>query len=100
MPRRRISLALDVSLVLLGALLGIATNYATSRAGELPLAFRLLQQWSLPLVGVSLLLILVGRVWLFWVERPPSPKRIWSAKRPPYPGLEAFTEALSTGPPA
>jgi WD40 repeat protein len=92
MPRRRLSLALDVSLVLLGALLGIATNYATSRAGELPLAFRLLQQWSLPLVGVSLLLILVGRVWLFWVERPPSPKRIWSAKRPPYPGLEAFTD--------
>lgn len=62
MPRRRLSLALDVSLVLLGALLGIATNYATSRAGELPLAFRLLQQWSLPLVGVSLLLIRLGIV--------------------------------------
>jgi WD40 repeat protein len=92
MPRRRISLALDVSLVLLGALLGLATNYATSRAGELPLAFRLLQRWSLPLVGVTLLLILVGRVWLYLVERPPSPKRMWNSRRPPYPGLEAFTE--------
>jgi len=92
MPRRRISLALDVSLVLLGALLGLATNYATSRAGELPLAFRLLQRWSLPLVGVTLLLILVGRVWLYLVERPPSPRRMWNSRRPPYPGLEAFTE--------
>jgi hypothetical protein len=92
MPRRRISLALDVSLVLLGALLGIATNYATSRADELPLAFRWLQRWSLLLVGVTLLLILVGRVWLFLLERPPPPKRAWNSKRPPYPGLEAFTE--------
>jgi AAA ATPase domain len=90
--RRPIALVLDALLLLLGTLLGLATNYATSQAGELPYGLRLLQQWALPLVGVTLLLILAGQVWLYLLERPPSPKRIWNSSRPPYPGLEAFTE--------
>jgi AAA ATPase domain len=90
--RRPIALLLDALLVLVGALLGIATNYATSQTGHLPLAFRLLQRWSLPLVGIALVLLVGGRMWLWWLERPAPIERVWTARRPPYPGLEAFTE--------
>jgi WD40 repeat protein len=89
-PHRFATLGLDIFLVFVGALLGIASNYATDRTGKLPFAFRLLQTWSLPIVGVSLLLLLCGRVWLYYVERPP--KQVWTSTRPPFPGLEAFTE--------
>ncbi|MGH8885230.1 MAG: hypothetical protein ACRDYX_08680 [Egibacteraceae bacterium] len=92
MSRRPISLVLDALLLLLGTLLGLATNYAASHTGKLPYGLRLLQQWALPLIGVTLLLIFAGQVWLYLLERPPSPKRIWNSSRPPYPGLEAFTE--------
>ena len=92
MSRRSFSLALDVFLVFLGALLGIATNYATNTASDVPYAFRLLQHWSLPLVGICLALLLAGRAWLYWAERTPSAKHVWTSARPPFPGLEAFTE--------
>lgn len=93
MQRRPLALVLDVLLMLVGALLGIATNYATNVEGEVPLPLRLLRQWSIPLVGIGLLALVVGQLWLRWLERRPVavPAR-WTAGQPPYPGLEAFGE--------
>ncbi|MCX4524264.1 AAA family ATPase [Streptomyces sp. NBC_01551] len=93
MQRRPLALVLDVLLMLLGALLGIATNYATSVEGEVPLPLRVLRQWSIPLVGLTLLALAVGQLWLRWLERRPLPAPpTWTAGQPPYPGLEAFGE--------
>jgi hypothetical protein len=85
-------LIVNILLILMGALLGIAINYATSRSGEPPLVFRWLQQLSLPLVGIILALLVAGEVWQWWLEHPTPAKQVWSRLRPPYPGLEAFTE--------
>ncbi|MGW2988272.1 NACHT and WD repeat domain-containing protein [Streptomyces goshikiensis] len=94
MQRRPLALVLDVLLMLLGALLGIATNYATSVEGEVPLPLRVLRAWSIPLVGLALLALACGQVWLRWLERRPLPAPpSWTAGQPPYPGLEAFGEA-------
>ena len=92
MSRRPITLMVNALLVLMGALLGIAINYATSQTGEPPLVFRWLQRWSLPLVGIILVLLVAGQAWLWWLERPIPAKRLWTGRRPPFPGLEAFTE--------
>ncbi len=86
MSRRPISLILDVFLILLGVLVGLATDSVSSQAGGL------LRQWSLPLLGIALVLLIGAQVWLYVMERPASPERVWTATRPPYPGLEAFTE--------
>ena len=67
----------------------MASNYATNSDGA-PYGLRLLQRWSLPLVGILVFLMVCGRVWLYFIERPP--KHIWTSSRPPFPGLEAFTE--------
>ena len=91
MPRRRLPLVLNGLLVLLAALLGLASDYLANAAG-VPAPFRLLQQWSLPLAGITLVLVIGVQVWLYLLERPPSPKRAWDSSRPPYPGLEAFVE--------
>ncbi|MFF4369150.1 NACHT and WD repeat domain-containing protein [Streptomyces sp. NPDC001594] len=93
MQRRPLALVLDVLLMLVGTLLGIATNYATNVEGEVPLPLRLLRQWSIPLVGVGLLALVGGQLWLRWLERRPVPApAAWAAGQPPYPGLEAFGE--------
>ncbi|MGW6708461.1 NACHT and WD repeat domain-containing protein [Streptomyces sp. NPDC054956] len=93
MQRRPLALVLDILLMLVGALLGIATNYATSVEGDVPLPLRLLRQWSIPLVGVALLALVGGQLWLRWLERrPAAPAPVWTAGQPPYPGLEAFGE--------
>ncbi|MFG2981791.1 AAA family ATPase [Streptomyces sp. NPDC048258] len=93
MDRRPLKLVLDVLLVLVGALLAIATNYATSGDGHVPLPLRLLRTWSVPLIGVALLVLVVGQVWLHYLDRPVAVRRTWDSDQPPYPGLEAFTEA-------
>ncbi|MFD8145758.1 hypothetical protein [Streptomyces sp. NPDC059708] len=93
MQRRPLALVLDVLLMLVGALLGIATNYATNVEGEVPLPLRLLRQWSIPLVGIGLLALVGGQLWLRWLERRPVAVPVaWTAGQPPYPGLEAFGE--------
>ncbi|MFD5416776.1 NACHT and WD repeat domain-containing protein [Streptomyces sp. NPDC127069] len=93
MQRRPLALVLDVLLMLVGALLGIATNYATNVEGEVPLPLRLLRQWSIPLVGIGLLALVGGQLWLRWLERRPLAVPVaWTAGQPPYPGLEAFGE--------
>ncbi|WP_328965574.1 hypothetical protein [Streptomyces virginiae] len=98
MQRRPLALVLDVLLMLVGALLGIATNYATNVEGEVPLPLRLLRQWSIPLVGIGLLALVAGQLWLRWLERRPVavPAR-WTAGQP-LPGItgKAVTGASSS----
>ncbi|WP_329319433.1 NACHT and WD repeat domain-containing protein [Streptomyces sp. NBC_01262] len=92
MDRRLLKPVLDVLLVLVGALLGIATNYATGETDHVPFALRLLREWSVPLVGLGLASLVAGHIWLNLLDRPVPPPRVWDSEQPPYPGLEAFTE--------
>lgn len=92
MDRRPLKLMLDVLLMLVGALLGMATNYATGETGHVPLVLRLLRDWSVPLIGVALLVLIGGQITLHFLERPSPVRRTWDRDQPPYPGLEAFME--------
>ncbi|WP_369387918.1 AAA family ATPase [Streptomyces sp. CG1] len=92
MDRRPIKLVVDVLLMLVGTLLGIATNYATGQSDHVPLALRLLRDWSVPLIGVALVLLVAGQIALHLLDRPAPVRRVWNRAQPPYPGLEAFTE--------
>ncbi|MFD5704003.1 nSTAND1 domain-containing NTPase [Streptomyces lasiicapitis] len=92
MDRRRLKLCVDVTLVLVAALMGLAANYATSRTGQVPWVLRVLRDWSLPLLGLALLLLVAGQVWLHLLDRPVATRPAWDSSQPPYPGLEAFTE--------
>lgn len=92
MNRRPLKLLVDVSLMLVGALMGIATNYATDESDHVPLALRLLREWSVPLVGIALVLLAGGQILLHYLDRPVPARRVWDFAQPPFPGLEAFTE--------
>ncbi|MFD9073008.1 nSTAND1 domain-containing NTPase [Streptomyces lasiicapitis] len=92
MDRRRLKLCVDVLLVLVAALMGLAANYATSRTDQVPWVLRVLRDWSLPLLGLAVLLLVAGQVWLHLLERPAPGRPAWDSSQPPYPGLEAFTE--------
>lgn len=91
MPRRRLSVVLNVLLLVLGVLLARAITQLTSTTG-MPAAFGLLQRSALPLAVSTLALIIGVQIWLHLLERPSSPKQAWDSSRPPYPGLEAFIE--------
>jgi WD40 repeat protein len=93
MSNRWLTSTVDIMLLLLGALLGIATNYLTSSSGPVPLPFRWLRSWSVPLVFIVLALLVLGRLLQHRMDRASVPKRpTWNSARPPYPGLESFTE--------
>ncbi|MEV5877371.1 WD40 repeat domain-containing protein [Streptomyces sp. NPDC052101] len=92
MDRRPLKLVADVSLMLVGTLLGIATNYATGQTDHVPLPLRLLRDWSVPLIGIALVLLVGGQIALHFLDRPAPVRREWDRDQPPYPGLEAFTE--------
>ncbi|EPH46430.1 AAA family ATPase [Streptomyces aurantiacus] len=92
MDRRRLKLCVDVLLVLVAALMGLAANYATSRTDHVPWVLRVLRDWSLPLLGLAVLLLVAGQVWLHLLDRPAPARPAWDSSQPPYPGLEAFTE--------
>ena len=93
MPRRSTTVLLQVLLVLLGALLALASNYLTSQTENVPAIFKLIQQWSLPVVGAAVVLMIVGQVSIVMLERPRTPRREWPEDKSPYPGLDAFTES-------
>ncbi|MFE0105914.1 AAA family ATPase [Streptomyces sp. NPDC059009] len=96
MDRRRAQLAVNVLALVATTLLGMAANYATSRTDHVPWILRVLRDWSLPLLGGTILLLIGCAVWLHVLERPVAAvRRAWDATQPPYPGLEAFTEADS-----
>ncbi|MGH8902876.1 MAG: AAA family ATPase [Egibacteraceae bacterium] len=83
MPRRLTSLLPSLLLVLLLVLVDVVANLISGGSAR---------PWSMPLlVGIVVLLVAVT-VWQYLVEHPGIPKRVWTAERPPYPGLEAFTE--------
>ncbi|MBG0814848.1 AAA family ATPase [Planomonospora sp. ID82291] len=92
MSRHRwLTLFLQVLLVVVAALLGIVTNYATDAdQGAFPL--RVLQQIAAPSIGVLILVLISVTIVTHRLENPPSPKRKWDSSRPPYPGLDAFRE--------
>jgi len=92
MRSRSISLILSLLLVLLVVLVGILTEFATRDSSRLPPALEPLQRWSVPLLGVTVLLLVAGTVWQHLAEPRPPVTPSWTAKRLPYPGLEAFTE--------
>ncbi|MGW2161627.1 nSTAND1 domain-containing NTPase [Nonomuraea sp. NPDC001699] len=82
---------LQLLLIVVAALLGIVTNYATSVEGA-PFLLRILQQIAAPAIGVLVLILVAGTVITYRLENPPPPKRVWNANRAPYPGLDAFKE--------
>ena len=92
MRHQRLSVILDVLLLVLGVLLALVIDYLANTAGGSAPAFRLLQRWSVPLLGIAVVATVGVRVWLHLLERPPSPTPVWDATRPPYPGLESFVE--------
>ncbi len=83
MSRRLVSLLLSLLLVLLFVLVDIVGNIVDPGG---------LRRWALPLLGGTVFLLAAGTVWQYLVEHPAPPRRVWTAERPPYPGLEAFTE--------
>ncbi|MFE2059619.1 AAA family ATPase [Streptomyces sp. NPDC059446] len=92
MDRRPLKLIVDVALVLTGTLMGIATNYATSEPEHAPLVLRLLQQWSVPLLGIALVMLVGGQLLSHHLDRSVPVRRPVHSAQPPFPGLEPFTE--------
>lgn len=94
MARKRSPLAVQVLLFLLATLLGAATNNLTNGTGPVPWGVKLLRDQSLPLAGITVLLIIGVMVWQHRTEeRLALPARpVWDSDRSPFPGLEAFTE--------
>ena len=84
------SLLVSLALVLLLALLGVLSNMVTGETGSQPVA--LLRQWLYPLLAATVALLLGATVWQHRLEHRAPPRRTWTGVRPPYPGLEAFTE--------
>ncbi len=94
MPRKRSPLPVQVLLFLLVTLLGVATGNLTNSTGALPWGLEFLRRQSLPLAGITVLLIIGVMVWQNRAEhRQALPARpVWDSDRSPFPGLEAFTE--------
>ncbi len=94
MARKRSPLPVQVLLFLLVTLLGVATGNLTNSTGALPWGLEFLRRQSLPLAGVTVLVIIGVMVWQHRAEQhlavPPRP--VWDSDRSPFPGLEAFTE--------
>jgi WD40 repeat protein len=87
---RSLTAALNVLFVVLGALLAVAINYATDSDPQGPL--RYLRAWSIPLVVAAVVLLVGVQVLLSYTQQPRRIRPEWNSRRPPYPGLEAYTE--------
>jgi energy-coupling factor transporter ATP-binding protein EcfA2 len=92
MSLRFLRLIISMLLVLLVVLMDIVTQFVTSDPIHLPPVLEAVKSLAGPLLGVTVLLLVGGTVWLYLLENPASVVRVWAASRPPYPGLEAFTE--------
>ncbi|MGH3810866.1 MAG: NACHT and WD repeat domain-containing protein [Pseudonocardiaceae bacterium] len=90
MARKRSPLPVQVLLFLLVTLLGVAAGNLTNSTGPLPWGLEILRRQSLPLAGITVLLIIGVMVWQHRAEQPARP--VWNSDRSPFPGLEAFTE--------
>src|SRR5687768_3898198 len=94
MSRRTIGIFTEVIITVAAVLLGVAINFSTSGDGT-PALLHLVQQWSVPLIGVAALLILVSQVAQRLIDQPVRPHPGSAQRRTPFPGLEAFAEADS-----
>jgi AAA ATPase domain len=92
--RKRSPLPVQVLLFLLVTLLGIATGNLNNRPGALPGVLEFVRRQSLPLAGIVVVLIIGVMIWQHRAEtRAAVPARpVWDSDRPPFPGLEAYTE--------
>ncbi|MFF3762807.1 AAA family ATPase [Streptomyces sp. NPDC001922] len=84
-------LALQIMLVLVASLLGIVTNYATN-TDNAPWLLRVIQQASVPAIGLLITAMVVGQIVMYRLENPAPPRVDWPRDRVPYPGLDAFGE--------
>jgi WD40 repeat protein len=91
MSRKRSPLPLQVLLFLLVTLLGMATGNLTRSTDALPWGLEFLRRQSLPLAGITVVLIIGVMVWQHRAEQRPA-RPVWDSDRSPFPGLEAFTE--------
>jgi hypothetical protein len=89
--RQRLQLTLQILLVLVASLLGIVTNYATN-VDEAPWLLHVLQQASVPAIGLLVVAMVVGQAVVYRLENPTPPSADWPRDRVPYPGLDAFVE--------
>jgi hypothetical protein len=94
MARKPSPLPVQVLLFLLVTLLGVATGNLSHSTGAFPWSLEFVRRQSLPLAGITLLLIIGVMVWQHRIEeRLALPARpVWDSDRSPFPGLEAFTE--------
>jgi WD40 repeat protein len=92
MARRPLSLIIDALLIIVGAFLALAVNYTTAKTQDPPPILRFLRDQSVVLLALCLGLLLSGRVWLYFLDRPSSGIPIWESDRAPYLGLSSFTE--------
>lgn len=90
--RQQLQLLFQVLLVVVATLMGLLTNLATD-SDDAPYFMRLLRQIALPGIGLLVVTMVVGHVVVYRLERPATPRSQWDRHRPPYPGLDAFTEA-------
>jgi hypothetical protein len=90
MLRGRIALLRQVLLFVLVTLLGIATGYLTNEQRP-PAALRTLERWALPLAIVIAIVIVAVMIWHQLADEHGTAP-VWDSARPPFPGLEAFTE--------
>ena len=91
MSRKRIALLRQILLFALFTFLGLATNYVASESHP-PAGLRLLGQSSLPLAGGIAVAIIAVMIWQHREEEREDAGPEWDSDRPPFPGLEAFTE--------
>ncbi|WPP33175.1 WD40 repeat domain-containing protein [Streptomyces sp. CL7] len=89
--RQRLQVVLQILLALVACLLGIVTNYATSK-DDAPWALEMIQQWSVPAIGLLVVAMVVGQVVVYRLENPAPAPSEWPRDRIPYPGLDAFGE--------
>ena len=92
MSRWLVRLIISELVVLMMVLIGITTKFAMNDPINLPPILEVVKSWAGPLLGVTVLSLMGGTAWLYLLEHPAPAVHVWIASRPPYPGLEAFTE--------
>lgn len=91
MLRKRIALLRQILLFVLVTLLGIATGYLTNEQRP-PAVLGMLERAALPLAGMTAVVIVGVMVWQQVADERGAAAPVWDSDRPPFPGLEAFTE--------
>lgn len=93
-PEAFVVVPVQVLLFLLVTLLGVATGNVIKSPGVLPWGLELLRRESLPLAGITVLLIIGVMAWQHRIEHGHVLRAhpVWDSERSPFPGLEAFAD--------